>query len=241
MGLLSTVSHWKNFLKDRRIKITHSPPYHPQSNGIVERAVQTTKSVLRKFINDSNPQINDAIEKFLKNYRNLPSTTEEIVPAIRMFSYQPRWELTELKITADKKQLKSKEENKSKARINLNRVIESVRKNLNCFLVDEKVLYISHLQGYTHATEAKIIRKESEHVYRINVCDVIKLAHVNQLRKLKKSKFIYNSLRQEEDQEVQKNNKKRKVLELVKETLELRRSSRISKPVRDNPMLGFRK
>lgn len=38
------------FCKSHGIKLMHSPPYHPQSNGMAERSVQIVKRVFRKFL-----------------------------------------------------------------------------------------------------------------------------------------------------------------------------------------------
>lgn len=43
---------FEDYCKSLGIKLIHSPPLHPASNGMVERAVQTTKSVLKKFCLD---------------------------------------------------------------------------------------------------------------------------------------------------------------------------------------------
>lgn len=86
----------KKFLDERSIKLTHSPPYHPQSNGLAERAVQTAKSVLRKFANDNktNFQIDNAITKFLFNHRNIPCTEDKIISSHKILNYKPRCELS---------------------------------------------------------------------------------------------------------------------------------------------------
>jgi hypothetical protein len=39
-----------NFCKKRKIKLLHSPPYNPQSNGLAERSVQTFKKMLIKSL-----------------------------------------------------------------------------------------------------------------------------------------------------------------------------------------------
>jgi transposase InsO family protein len=66
------------------ITLVHSPPYHPASNGIVERAVQSTKSVLKKVIFNneiSDLQLKKEINEFLENYRNMPHTKDNIIPS----------------------------------------------------------------------------------------------------------------------------------------------------------------
>jgi transposase InsO family protein len=82
------------FCEVRGIQLTHSPPYHPDSNGIVERAVQTVQSVLKKFLVESAEfcfDLDDSIEQFLANYRNTPHTYDNIVPSHLMFDFKPRF------------------------------------------------------------------------------------------------------------------------------------------------------
>jgi transposase InsO family protein len=42
------------FAKENGIKLTKAPPYHPQSNGLAERNVQTVKKTLKKFLLDES-------------------------------------------------------------------------------------------------------------------------------------------------------------------------------------------
>ena len=64
------------FMKDSGIKLIFSAPYHPSSNGLAERVVQTIKQGLHQ-IQGSEP-IQDKLSKFLVKYRITPHTTTGI-------------------------------------------------------------------------------------------------------------------------------------------------------------------
>lgn len=162
----------RKFLDERSIKLTHTPPYHPQSNGSAERAVQTTKDVLRKFVNDhkTNFQIDKAVTEFLFNNRNMPCTENKIIPSQTIMNFTPRCELSLLnkKETIAKVTFSLKGEEASKSEI---------------FKPNELVLYLSKASGYCVGIRARIIKKYSKHTYVVEVEGNVKLAHVNQLRK----------------------------------------------------------
>ncbi|XP_054257422.1 uncharacterized protein K02A2.6-like [Macrosteles quadrilineatus] len=68
---------FEEFLKANGILHVVSPPYHPASNGLAERAVQTTKNTfLRQMLQDemskSNRSVQHRIDSFLFVYRNTP-------------------------------------------------------------------------------------------------------------------------------------------------------------------------
>jgi transposase InsO family protein len=50
-------SEFSEFCKENNMQLTQSPPYHPQSNGLVERAVQKVKKVLKKVVYDNASEI----------------------------------------------------------------------------------------------------------------------------------------------------------------------------------------
>ena len=60
-----TSSEFTNFVKQNGIGHVTSSPYHPSSNGLAERAVQTMKEGLRKLTNGS---VETKLSRFLFKY-----------------------------------------------------------------------------------------------------------------------------------------------------------------------------
>lgn len=157
------------FLEERDIKKMNSPPYHPASNGSAERAVQTVKSVLRKFVyelSNESLQVNEMIQKFLFTHRNTPVTKSSLTPSQHVFSFTPNNEFSKLRI--EKEEIKK---------------LEMEGRSSIEFLENEEVLYLSALKGYTYSYPARVVKKMSEFVYQIIVDEQVRLAHINQLRK----------------------------------------------------------
>lgn len=178
----------QSFCESHHIKLTHTPPYHPASNGLVERAVQTAKSVLRKFLydNDTQFQIDRSLNQFLFNYRNSPHTEDKIIPVTRIFNYTPR---TALSILSKEPEIINRVAfNDQVTTFNDN---ELKLKPSQIFKPRENVLYISKLKGYCCSLKAKVVKKKSDTVYVIAIGNSVRLAHINQLRKSILKKIIY--------------------------------------------------
>ena len=69
---------FKEFLAKNGIRHTTTPPYHPKSNGQVERAVQTLKKALKKSTDTS---LHTQLSRFLFKYRITPHATTGIPPS----------------------------------------------------------------------------------------------------------------------------------------------------------------
>ena len=61
---------FETFLKRNGVKHTLIPPYHPASNGIAERNVQTFKQMLKKY--NGNLQLQHRVSDILFQFRNTP-------------------------------------------------------------------------------------------------------------------------------------------------------------------------
>jgi hypothetical protein len=62
---------FENFTKQNGIKHYKSATFHPATNGLVERIVQTFKNSMRAMKQD-NKILSHKIANFLLNYRNTP-------------------------------------------------------------------------------------------------------------------------------------------------------------------------
>ena len=73
-----TSKEFQIFLSDNGIVHTLTTPYHPSSNGLAERAVQTVKNGIKRT---PGATVQEKLSKFLFTYRITPQTTTGIAPA----------------------------------------------------------------------------------------------------------------------------------------------------------------
>ena len=83
MVLKFTSGEFENFTKQNGIKHYKSAPFHPSTNGLVERFIQTFKNSMRAMKQD-NKVLSHKIANFLLNYRNTPHSVTKETPA-RLF------------------------------------------------------------------------------------------------------------------------------------------------------------
>jgi transposase InsO family protein len=81
-GSVFTSSEFTDFIKRNGIHHITSSPYHPSSNGLAERAVQTMKDGLRKLAKGS---VETKLSRFLFKHRLTPQTVTGVSPAEMMF------------------------------------------------------------------------------------------------------------------------------------------------------------
>ncbi|XP_063837227.1 uncharacterized protein K02A2.6-like [Ostrinia nubilalis] len=75
-----TSREFNTFLRNNGIKHLYSPPYHPASNGQIERAIQTFKNKLRKMAEESRPW-SEKLPKVLYAMRTVPNSCTNKTPA----------------------------------------------------------------------------------------------------------------------------------------------------------------
>ena len=64
-GTYFTSSEFQEFAQHNSIRHIHIAPYHPSSNGLAERAVQTFKLGIRKQLNGTLPLLEDMLITFI--------------------------------------------------------------------------------------------------------------------------------------------------------------------------------
>ena len=89
-GTTFTSTEFQEFIKANGIRHVKSSPYHPASNGLAERAVQTFKASMRKSTNGS---IKTCFARFLFRYRYTPHTTTGLTPSELIFGRHVRTHL----------------------------------------------------------------------------------------------------------------------------------------------------
>ena len=82
---------FETFLKRNGVKHTLSPPYHPASNGLAERNVQTFKQMLKK--SNANLPLQHRVSDILFQFRNTPHSLTGKTPAELFLLRAPRTRL----------------------------------------------------------------------------------------------------------------------------------------------------
>jgi len=87
---------FKAFLQNNGVRHFTSAPYHPATNGLEERFVQTFKRGI-KAMKDDPPKLQNKVDCLLFAYRNAPHATMGQPPAVLMFSRRLRSKIDLLK------------------------------------------------------------------------------------------------------------------------------------------------
>lgn len=110
-------AEFQEFCKGNGIRHMRIAPYHPASNGLAERGVQTFKGGYRKLTEGT---IEDRLARFLLQYRVTPHTTTGCSPAELMFGRKLRTRLDAIKPdvgkTVETKQSQQKEQHDRRSR-----------------------------------------------------------------------------------------------------------------------------
>ncbi|XP_046402877.1 uncharacterized protein K02A2.6-like [Ischnura elegans] len=176
------------FCKQNNIKVTKSPPYHPQSNGLAERGVRTIKENLAKqyidmlnshlrgdLVNQSKPVIEHHLLNFLISYRNTPCSVTTVSPASLIFKHQPRTTLSLLKPVRPQKQQVPKSTPRAVCK----------GQTIPEFRLHEEVLVRNPNPGAFKYIKGQIVAVMSKATFKVTLPNGVRLVHLDQLRKLR--------------------------------------------------------
>ncbi|XP_028304146.1 uncharacterized protein K02A2.6-like [Gouania willdenowi] len=106
-GPTFTSEVFREFVEKNGIRHIRTAPYHPASNGLAERAVETLKSGLRKMTGHS---LEIKLARFLFQYRITPHTTTGLSPAEMLLKRKPKSHLDLLRPDVGAKVARSQED-----------------------------------------------------------------------------------------------------------------------------------
>ncbi|CAH8818944.1 unnamed protein product [Schistosoma curassoni] len=165
-GSQFTAESFKHFCNVNGIVHIRSPPYHPQSNGQVERFVDTFKRALLKGEGEGTSQV---ITKFLTAYRTTPNpiVPDGKSPAEAMFGRSIR---TIFNVMLPPKLMDGRRQNQ----------------NIRSFNVGDKVLVKSYIGK--NRWEPGVIEKRMRNVlYKVRGTFGVWIRHINQTHREKRT------------------------------------------------------
>ena len=104
-----TSDEFSEFVKRNGIRHIRSPPYHPASNGLVERVVQTFKEGLKRF---KSGTLSTRLSRFLMWYRITPHSTTGSSPSELMWGRRLRSQLDLLLPDAERRSQEAQDRQK---------------------------------------------------------------------------------------------------------------------------------
>ncbi|UYV73747.1 hypothetical protein LAZ67_11000696, partial [Cordylochernes scorpioides] len=169
-----TGSEMKGFLEGNGIKQTLIPAYHPQSNGLAERAVRTIKTALdknKRKIGDTHT-IQDTLSKVLLAYRSTPHVTTGKTPSELFIGRALR-----TRVSLIHPSLASRVRDQQDRQMKYDR-----RTHLEEFQIDDLV-WCKNFRGGDKWIPGKIVGKKGTRVYTILIHGQVKAYHRDQIRK----------------------------------------------------------
>ena len=159
-------------MKENGIKHVTITPYHPSSNGQVERAVQIVKHALRS---GEGENLQEKLSKFLFKYQITPHLTMGLPPAEFLMGRRPRSRLDmffpDISKTVEKAQGKQKRSHDNS-------------KKLRMFSVEEKVLAKNFRSSHQKWPVGKVVNVSGPLIYVIKLTNGTEIRHhVDYVRK----------------------------------------------------------
>lgn len=167
-GSCFTSTEFQEFIQKNRIRHIRTAPYHPASNGQVERAVKIVKDGLKRATKQS---LDRELSKFLFRYRLTPHSTTGVAPAELLLGRRPRCCLDfvkpDLSQQVQRKQLTqiAKEGGRSNKHFEVGAQILAKNFSSGRFWLKGTILRASGPRSYQiELTDGRIIRRHINHI-----------------------------------------------------------------------------
>lgn len=158
------------FLQANGVQHIKSAPYHPATNGLAERFVQTLKHALKT--SQGQGKLHQRLHNFLLNYRNSPHATTKTSPASLMLKRDLRTTFDLIKPSAVKDIVHRQQEKQI--------VRREQRANDRVFTAGESVLARNY-RGETKWVPATVIAQTGPVSYTVQTTDSVWRRHADQL------------------------------------------------------------
>lgn len=168
-GPTFTSIEFSNFLSHNGVKHITVAPYHPSSNGLAERSVQTFKNAMIKM----NGSVRERVFRFLTKYRCTPHSTTGLSPAELMLGRKFKTHLDLLHPSLSQNVYKRQSAQK------LNHDVHSRDRDIG---VNENVFVRNHCPGKGKWIDGTVTEKTGPVSYRVHTDSGVVRCHVDQVR-----------------------------------------------------------
>ena len=167
-----TSEEFGEFLKKNGIQHVRPAPYHPSTNGLAERAVQSFKQGMKKLTAGT---IDERVARFLFHYRNTPHSTTGQTPSELLLGHRPRSRLDLL--LPDLTSIVTKAQHRQKA-------AHDSKSTDRAFQLGDTVYSKSYGRGQPKWFPAIVVQKTGPVSYLVQLDDTTTVKrHLDQLRK----------------------------------------------------------
>lgn len=166
-GCQFTSEEFQSFIRRNGIRHTTSVPYHPATNGLAERFVQSFKQSM-KTMSNSHMSLQEKMAKFLHAYRNADHATTGQAPAVLFMGRRLRSRLDLLKPDL-RRDVMQKQPRKAKAG------------HVRNFVIGQQVLARDYRHPKQKWQRGEILSKTGPLTYTVQVGQHIWRRHVDQL------------------------------------------------------------
>jgi hypothetical protein len=173
---------FREFVQMNGIIHSKSSIYHPATNGLAERAVQTFKNALLKM---SNGTIEQKVARFLISYRSTPNSVTGLSPAELLLGrkIKTRIDLVHNDVVS----------NVNKAR-NSQKLAHDVNSKFREFFVNDKVFVKNFNAKYPRYVPGVIVNKIEPYSYNVLSNSIVKRVHVDHIIGCENNDDIYNNV-----------------------------------------------